>query len=127
LRKLICGIGGIGGAPYNPAMKTTVTGEEVARVHEIAAEVGRIVHAITGDASFKASLFGSWASGTARSHSDIDIAIDGPRPVEPVKMAAIREACDRLPTLFTIDLVDLGKASSDFRDAVRGQMRPVDL
>ena len=98
-----------------------VTDQELAHVRKIAGEVARIVRSVTGDPSFRVRLFGSWASGKARPHSDIDIAIDGPRPVDPMQMAEIREACDRLPTLFTIDVVDLTKAARDFREAVRRQ------
>ena len=53
--------------------------------------------------------------------SDIDIAIDGPRRVDPAHMADIRDACDRLPTLLTIDLVDLAAVSPLFRLSVRAQ------
>lgn len=97
------------------------------KVQKIADEVARIVRAITGDESFEVRLFGSWVSGKAHPHSDIDIAIDGPRPVNPVEMAQIREACERLPTLFTIDLVDLSRASGKFRDTVRGQTGSIAL
>jgi predicted nucleotidyltransferase len=94
---------------------------EIAYVQDIVREVIRIVERVTGDPSFQVRLFGSWADGTARPHSDIDIAIDGPRAVDPVQMAEIRDACDRLRTLFTIDLVDLARASAGFRSQVRRQ------
>ena len=91
-------------------------------VHEVAAVVRRV----TDDPAFKVQLFGSWASGNPRPHSDIDIAIDGPRPVDPAHMADIRDACDRLPTLFTIDLVDLAAVSPSFRQSVRAQFAGVE-
>ena len=48
----------------------------------------------------------SWASGTL-ARSDIDIGVQGPPHIRPVTLQAIRAACEALPTLFTIDLVDL--------------------
>jgi predicted nucleotidyltransferase len=101
--------------------------EQTERVRKIADDVSRIVQAVTGDDSFQVRLFGSWATGKARPHSDIDIAIDGPRALDSLQMFAIREACDGLPTLFTIDLVDLNKTSHEFREAIRSQIRKVAL
>lgn len=104
-------------------MKRDVSDRDRARIDEIVREVARIVRSITGDESFETRLFGSWVSGRARRHSDIDIAIEGPRPVDPIQMAEIRDACDKLPTLYTIDLVDLKRASAGFRESVRSQTR----
>lgn len=47
-------------------------------------------------------LFGSRAKGTAGERSDIDIAVSGVKDVEK-----LREELERIPTLFSIDLVDL--------------------
>jgi predicted nucleotidyltransferase len=51
------------------------------------------------------SLFGSHVSGEAGPRSDIDISIEGPASLDADVMQAIREACERLPILRTIDLV----------------------
>ena len=96
--------------------------DDLAYVQDLVQEVAAIVRLVTGDPSFKVRLFGSWASRNPRLYSDIDIAIDGPRPVDPAQMAEIRDACDRLPTLFTIDLVDLAVVSQPFRQSVRAQV-----
>src|SRR5213594_3166456 len=95
--------------------------DSLSEVRDIVRRVKAIVHGVTGDPAYQVRLFGSWASGNPRPHSDIDIAIDGPRPVEPAQMANIRDACDRLPTLFTIDIVDLAAVSEVFRQSVRNQ------
>lgn len=47
-------------------------------------------------------LFGSRAKGTALQCSDIDIAVSGVSDME-----TLREEIDEIPTLFTVDLVDL--------------------
>src|SRR5947207_2512699 len=90
-----------------------------AEIRELLRQVASIVHRVTRDPAFRVRLFGSWASGNPRTHSDIDIAIDGPRPVGPAEMADIRDGCEHLPTLFTIDLVDLATVSASFRERVR--------
>ena len=96
--------------------------ESLSEVHDIVQRVESIVHRVTGDLRFEVRLFGSWASGNPRPHSDIDIAIDGPRRIDPVAMAEIRDACERIPTLFTFDLVDLAAVSEAFRRSVREQV-----
>ncbi len=104
------------------AMQQSTPNADLAHVREVVREVAVIILRVTGDTAFKVRLFGSWASGNPRPHSDIDIAIDGPSPVDPTQMADIRDACDRLPTLFTIDLVDLAAVSQAFRESVRAQV-----
>lgn len=50
----------------------------------------------------KVILYGSRAMGNARERSDIDIAVKG---VEDFEL--LREKVDDLPTLFTVDLLNL--------------------
>lgn len=52
----------------------------------------------------KVILYGSRAMGNARERSDIDIAVAG---VEDFDL--LREKVDDLPTLFTVDLLNLDK------------------
>ena len=103
-------------------LKDDVPDRDSGHVRDVVRQVTAIVGRVTGDPALRVRLFGSWASGSPRAHSDIDIAIDGPRPVDPRNMADIRDACDRLPTLFTIDLVDLAAVSASFRENVRAQL-----
>ena len=52
----------------------------------------------------KTILFGSRAKGTATERSDIDIAVSG---VDSCKILDLQEEIEEIPTLYTIDLVDL--------------------
>lgn len=52
-------------------------------------------------------LFGSRAKGTATERSDIDIAVSGIPDAEN-----LREELDNLPTLYTIDLVNLDECGN---------------
>jgi predicted nucleotidyltransferase len=81
----------------------------------VARQVAAIAARIIGDPAYRTVLFGSWASGKARERSDIDIGIQGPSSVDPAVMQRIREACDALPTLYTIELVDLARVPPEFR------------
>lgn len=84
-------------------------------VLEVAHQVAGIVRRVIGDEAYRVFLFGSWASGEARGRSDIDIGIEGPTSVDPVAMLEIREACESLPTLFTVEIVDFARAAANFR------------
>jgi hypothetical protein len=46
----------------------------------------------------------------------IDLGVLGPAPLDPAVLAAVREACDALPTLRSIDLVDLADAPGGLRE-----------
>lgn len=52
----------------------------------------------------KIILFGSRAKGTATERSDIDISVSG---VASSDIFELEEALEDIPTLYTIDLVDL--------------------
>lgn len=85
----------------------------------VARRVAAIVRRVIGDPAYRVFLFGSWVSGKARERSDIDIGIDGPAPVDSAAMLEIREACDMIPTLYTIEIVDFAQVTPDFRkDAI---------
>ena len=52
--------------------------------------------------------FGSWPKGDARPGSDIDLALSAAGPIPLDKLASLRDHLDNLPTLYQIDIVDLG-------------------
>lgn len=81
----------------------------------IARQVAGIVRRVLGDPAYRVYLFGSWVAGGAAPRSDIDIGIEGPAPVPPAAMVTIRDACEALPTLRAVDLVDLARVAADFR------------
>jgi len=78
-------------------------------------EVVRRIRKEVPDGSYQILLFGSWATLEALPTSDIDVGILGPGPVDPLAMARIREAIERLPTLRKIDVVDLQGVEDEFR------------
>ena len=88
-------------------------------VWSVARQVAAIVRRVTGDPAYRVFLFGSWGSGEARERSDIDIGIDGPAPVAPAAMFEIRNACETLQTLYTIEIVDFAQVAPNFRKEAR--------
>jgi predicted nucleotidyltransferase len=95
-------------------------------VLSVVRDVAAIVKRTTKDPAYRVVLFGSWASGTPRTRSDIDIGVQGPQRIDPVTLQAIRAACDALPTLYTIDLVDLAVLSPTIREAALSNAIAVD-
>lgn len=67
---------------------------------------------------YKIFLFGSWAKGDALETSDIDIGILGKEKVKWSLMARILEKIERIPTLRSIDIVDLNSADRSFKNNV---------
>lgn len=92
------------------------------KVLAVARQIATIVRRVTGDPAYKVFLFGSWASGEARERSDIDIGIEGPAPVDPKAMLEIREACEALPTLYTVEVVDFARVAPDFRREAKSRI-----
>ncbi|HXH85118.1 MAG TPA: nucleotidyltransferase domain-containing protein [Candidatus Tectomicrobia bacterium] len=84
-------------------------------VLDVARRVASIIRRVTGGQDYRVLLFGSWAAGRAVEQSDIDIGILGPSELDPAAMVEIREACEALPTLRAVDLVDLAGAPATLR------------
>ncbi len=89
--------------------------QQAANVFHIARHVAKIARQQIHDSRFRIVLFGSWVRGRARERSDIDIGILGPAPVDPWIMDSIRAECDALDTLYTIELIDLGRVGVEAR------------
>ena len=77
---------------------------------EIEQAVAHIVRKRLGD-RYRIFLFGSRARGTARPSSDYDIGVEGPAVVPFSILARIESDIEDLPTLATIDVVDMSSAS----------------
>lgn len=90
------------------------------RVRQLVDVVARQVHRRLGPRA-KVIWFGSWVTGKARINSDIDIAIDAHDGVTMAQYAELWNWVDELPTLYTIDLVNLSEVGPQFRREVLGQ------
>ena len=70
------------------------------------------------DTKYQILLFGSWAKHDAQETSDIDICILCHEKVSADVMAKIRAQIDALPTLRSLDVVDLYTKERVFQENV---------
>lgn len=64
---------------------------------------------------YKVFFFGSRVAGKGDDRSDIDIGIEGEKPVSDDLLMVIKEEIDALPILYKIDLVDFQRTSMKFK------------
>lgn len=67
---------------------------------------------------YKMLIFGSWAKGNSLETSDIDIGILGKKEVPWHLMAKILQEVEEVPTLRSIDVVDLNSVEEGFKNKV---------
>ena len=94
------------------------------RAAELAAEAARLAREILGP-TIEVIWFGSWPRGRAHERSDVDIAIRCPADVPRDRLRRVREAIDALPTLYSIDVLDLHDASPVLAEEVERYGRPI--
>lgn len=63
-------------------------------------------------------LFGSWAKGTAIETSDLDIAILSQEKIPWATMTNIKQAVEAIPTLRSIDILDLNAVTEEFKKRI---------
>jgi predicted nucleotidyltransferase len=78
-----------------------------------------IVRRVLGHTPADVYLFGSWAHGTQRPTSDIDIAIGSVAPLPRGLLTSLREALEESTIPNRVDVVDLAETDAAFRDRVR--------
>ncbi len=63
-------------------------------------------------------VFGSWANGTAVPRSDLDVAVDARSEIPPRRWLQVQERIEDLPTLRSIDILDLQGIDEGFRSRI---------
>lgn len=71
--------------------------------------------------------FGSRVKGTARRFSDLDLAIDMNRSMDFSMHASLAEDLTESDIICRVDLVDIRSASDGFRQAIEGDMIPLEF
>ena len=69
--------------------------------------------------NYRVFFFGSRVKGDNFPRADIDIGIEGSRPVSLEIMAEIKEEISGLPILYHIDVIDFRQAEEDFRKVAK--------
>ncbi len=65
---------------------------------------------------YKVFFFGSRVSSGGNDRSDIDLGIEGEKPIPPKIKFEIEDEIENLPTLYKIELVDFRHVHSQFRE-----------
>lgn len=63
-------------------------------------------------------FFGSRVNGIGSERSDIDVGIEGQKPILFDVLSDIQEEIDALPILYKIEVVDFGRVPAKFRQVV---------
>lgn len=63
-------------------------------------------------------IFGSRAIGNAKENSDFDIGILSREKISFNLLGRIEDEIDELPTLKSIDIIDINRTSPEFKDIV---------
>ncbi len=78
-----------------------------------------LLHQSINDQNVKIYLFGSWARGTNKKSSDIDVGIWHPSSPGPEFFAHLRDLLEESTIPYRVDLVDLVHADPALRDKVQ--------
>lgn len=83
-------------------------------VEKLKKEILEIVGKHLDFKKYKVFFFGSRVSGKGSERSDIDIGIEGPRPIPLEIIVEIKAEIDEIPTLYRIDIIDFRNVEEDF-------------
>lgn len=70
-------------------------------------------------------VFGSRARGGARTWSDLDLALEGPVPLDEDTLLAVTDAFEQSELSLRVDVVDLARVSERFRRIVESERTPL--
>lgn len=64
-------------------------------------------------------FFGSRVTGKGNERSDVDVGIEGRKPIPAKALSSIKEEIENLPILYKIEIVDFASVSSDFKKVAK--------
>jgi predicted nucleotidyltransferase len=100
------------------SVEVKLTAAELAVVREI---LGRFL-----PRGYRAYVFGSRATGAGlKATSDLDLAIEGPKPLSLEQGAQLRFAFDESPLPMKVDIVDCAAIGADFARIVERTRMPL--
>ena len=85
-------------------------------VEKFKKEILKIIGASIDLKKHKVFLFGSRVGNKGDERSDIDIGIEGPKPIPIEIISAIKEKIEELPVLYKIDIVDFKNVTAKFKE-----------
>lgn len=94
-------------------------------VEKLKQEIIAIVGKHLDLSKYRVFFFGSRVAGRATERSDIDVGIEGPRPVPARTWLEIQDEVEGIPTLYKIEIVDFGTVSPRFREVALQHIEPL--
>lgn len=94
------------------------------RIKELIRNVVEIIEKYIPDKPYRLYIFGSRAKGNNFAHSDLDLAleVDG---LSRGRFQQIKREVNEIPTLYSIDLIDLNDVEEGFRNLIEKDMELV--
>jgi len=81
-------------------------------------QLKNIIFEVIAQNKIQVFLFGSRATKTARSRSDIDIALSATKPISSSLISLLKEKIEESTIPYHVDIVDLNTVSQTFRNKV---------
>lgn len=81
-----------------------------------------IVYKYLPEDSYNAFIFGSRATGRNRKFSDIDLGINGPKPLTPKEYISIQNEIEDSDIPYRVDLVDFAKVNNKFKQVLNSSI-----
>lgn len=82
----------------------------------------QIIYKYLPDDSYKAFVFGSRATGRNRKFSDLDLGINGPKPLTPKEYISIQSDLEESDIPYRVDLVDFAKINNKFKQVLNSSI-----
>ena len=89
----------------------------ITREH-LLAEVRRLIQDGLHGRDADVYLYGSWAQGTPRQSSDVDIGVDSKAPLPSGLLARLREQLEESHVPYRVEIIDLSAVDPRFRKTV---------
>jgi len=87
-------------------------------------ELEQVVHSLKNQ-GVKLILFGSFAEGKGRAHSDLDLAYDGEN-LDPEVVHIMHQKIEDLHTVRSVDLVDLQRVDAAVAEEIKSHGRSLE-
>ena len=89
------------------------------RKKKIKKEILEIVGKYLDLKKYKVFFFGSRVVGKGDERSDIDVGIEGKKPVPAGAFLDIQDEIENLPTLYKIEIVDFAEVDKKFKEVAQ--------
>lgn len=88
-------------------------------IKKLKRELKNITAKYLADGSYRLFFFGSRVTEKGNEKSDIDVGIEGKKPIPAKMLSKIKEEIENLPILYKIEIVDFANVSPDFKKVAK--------